>query len=88
MVLASCLIPETDLPLRSETIERWLADGLARISFRGRAVLYDGGNSDPLTLEERQAEYSPRVTRRDTKSKDGPCLKRFQIIQSLQRAPP
>ena len=45
VVLASCPIPETDLPLRPETIERCLAGGLAHIVFRGHAVLYDGGES-------------------------------------------
>jgi hypothetical protein len=30
MTMVSCPIPGADLPLCSETIERWLADGLAQ----------------------------------------------------------
>ena len=74
MVLASCPIPEIDLPLTPETIERRMADGLAHIAF-GHTVLYDSGESHPLTLEEWWRSTALRSTRRDTKSKDGPCLK-------------
>jgi hypothetical protein len=55
VIVATCPIPETDLPLRPKTIERWLADGLAHIAFKGHAVFYDGGRHHPLTIEEWQA---------------------------------
>jgi hypothetical protein len=45
------------MPLRPETIERWLTDGLAHLAFRGHAVLYDGGRSPPLTVEEWQSRH-------------------------------
>jgi hypothetical protein len=56
VVVAICPIPETDLPLRLETVEQWLAAGLAHVAFRGHAVLYDGGRRHPLTIEEWQAQ--------------------------------
>ena len=62
MIMATCPIPEADLPLSAETIERWLAEGLAHIVFRGHTVFYDGGESHPLTLEEWQTETAPGDT--------------------------
>ncbi|MET4801221.1 hypothetical protein ABIA96_003800 [Bradyrhizobium sp. LB11.1] len=57
VVVAICPIPETDLPLRLETVEQWLAAGLAHIAFRGHVVLYDGGRRHPLSVEEWQARH-------------------------------
>lgn len=57
VIVATCPIPDSDRPLRPETIERWLAAGLAHIAFRGRAVFYDGGRIRPLTIEEWQAQH-------------------------------
>jgi hypothetical protein len=59
VVVATCPIPESDLPLRPDTIERWLAAGLAHIAFKGHAVFYDGGRRLPLTVEEWQSLYCP-----------------------------
>jgi hypothetical protein len=58
IVVATCPIPDSDRPLCLVTIERWLADGLAHLAFRGHAVLYDGGRRHPLTIEEWQAQHS------------------------------
>jgi hypothetical protein len=55
VIVATCPIPDSDLPVGPETIERWLADGHAHIAFRGHAVFYDGGRRQPLTIEEWQA---------------------------------
>lgn len=59
VVVAICPIPETDLPLRLETVEQWLAAGLAHVAFRGHAVFYDGGRRHPLTVEEWQSLHCP-----------------------------
>ena len=59
VIVAICPIPDSDRPLSPETVERWLADGLAHLAFRGNAVLYDGGRRHPLTSEEWQALYCP-----------------------------
>jgi hypothetical protein len=62
--VATCPIPETDLPLRPETIERWLAAGLAHIAFRGHVVLYDGGQRHPSRLRNgRCCIARPRITK-------------------------
>ncbi len=52
VVVATCPIPEADLPLRVGTIERWLAAGLAHIAFKGHAVLYNGGRRQQFTVDE------------------------------------
>jgi hypothetical protein len=57
VIVATCPIPERDRPFGPETIERWLAEGLAHIAFRGHAVLYDGGRGHPLTIEEWHAAH-------------------------------
>jgi hypothetical protein len=57
VVVAICPIPATDLPLRLETIDRWLADGVAHIAFGGHAVLYDAGQR-PLTVSEWQGKFA------------------------------
>lgn len=59
VIIATCPIPEANLPLGPETIGRWLAAGLAHVAFRGHAVLYDGGRRHPLTVEEWQARHCP-----------------------------
>jgi hypothetical protein len=59
VIVAKCPIPESDLPLRRETIEGWLSAGLAHVAFRGHAVLYDGGRRRPLMIEEWQALHCP-----------------------------
>jgi hypothetical protein len=58
IIVATCPIPG-DGPPTAETVERWLADGVAHIAFRGHAVLYDGGRRHPLTIEEWQALHCP-----------------------------
>ena len=58
VVVAICPIPERDLPLRPDTIDRWLADGVAHIAFRGHAVLYDAGQRRPLTVPEWQEKFA------------------------------
>jgi hypothetical protein len=45
----------------AETVERWISDGLAHIAFNGRAVFYDGGEREPLTVEQWQARYTQRA---------------------------
>jgi hypothetical protein len=61
-IVATCPIPESDLPLRFDTIERWLSAGLAHGAFRGHAVLYNGGRDHPLTIDEWQALHIwPRI---------------------------
>lgn len=52
VIVATCPIPATDLPLGPATIERWLAAGLAHVAFRGHVVLYDGGRCHPITVDE------------------------------------
>jgi hypothetical protein len=47
IIVATCPIPGDGQPPTMETVERWLADGLAHIAFRGHAVLYNGGRTDP-----------------------------------------
>lgn len=59
VVVAICPIPEGDLPLRRETVQRWLSAGLAHVAFRGHAVLYDGGRRHPLTVGEWQSLHCP-----------------------------
>jgi hypothetical protein len=59
IIVATCPIPGDGQPPTMETVERWLADGLAHIAFRGHAVLYNGGRIHPLTIEEWQALHCP-----------------------------
>jgi hypothetical protein len=40
-----------------ETVERWLADGVAHIAFKGHAIFYEGGRRRPLTIEEWKKQY-------------------------------
>ena len=35
------------ISLQSETVEQWLAAGVAHIAFKGHAVLYHGGRGPP-----------------------------------------
>ena len=57
VIAATCPIPDSDHPPSTETIERWMASGVAHIAFKGRAVLYDGGRRHPLTIEQWQAQH-------------------------------
>jgi hypothetical protein len=57
VIVATCPIPDDDKPQPAETVEQWLADGVAHIAFKGHAVLYNGGRSRPLTIEEWQAAH-------------------------------
>jgi hypothetical protein len=57
VIVATCPIPDSDLPLRLETIERWLADGHAHMAFKGHAIFYEGGRRRPLTIEEWKKQY-------------------------------
>lgn len=59
VVFAISPIPESDLPLRQETVEQWLAAGLAHVAFKRHAVFYDGGRRHPLTIEEWQEMNCP-----------------------------
>lgn len=59
VIVAICPIPESDLPLRLETVEGWLSAGLAHVAFKGYAVLYDGGRRGPLTIEQWQGMHCP-----------------------------
>ncbi len=58
VVVAMCPLPEDEKPT-AETIQKWLAAGVAHIAFRGHAILYDGGRRHPLTIEEWQALHCP-----------------------------
>jgi hypothetical protein len=54
-LLSSCPLP--DEPVSQATILEWLDEGLARVAFGGRAIFYDGGRGDILSLDEWQASY-------------------------------
>ena len=59
LILSSCPMPdETPLP---GVIDRWLDGGIAHIGFKGRAVLYDGGETDPLTEQQWRHRYCGAV---------------------------
>jgi hypothetical protein len=62
VIVATCPIPDDEKPPARETVERWLADGVAHIAFKGHAVFYDGGRSHPLTIEEWHTRYCIGVT--------------------------
>ena len=58
VIVATCPIPDDEKPPARETVEQWLADGVAHIAFKGHAVFYDGGRRHPLTTtEEWQKQY-------------------------------
>jgi hypothetical protein len=57
VIVATCPIPDSDLPLCTASIERWLESGVAHVAFKGHAVFYDGGRRHPLTIEQWQALY-------------------------------
>jgi hypothetical protein len=57
IIVATCPIPGDGKAPTMKTVERWLADGLAHIAFRGHAVLYNGGRTRPLAIEEWQAQH-------------------------------
>jgi hypothetical protein len=57
VIVATCPMPDDGRPLSTETVERWLANGVAHIAFKGHAVLYNGGRRKPLTIEEWQAQH-------------------------------
>jgi hypothetical protein len=54
-VLSTCPLP--DEPVSQVTIAEWLDEGLAHVAFGGRAIYYDGGRLDVLSLDEWQALY-------------------------------
>jgi hypothetical protein len=55
LILSSCPMPHD--PPTAAAIEGWLADGLAHVAFRGRAILYDGGAPDPLDEQQWRHRY-------------------------------
>ena len=57
IIVATCPIPDNEKPPTTETVERWLAAGVAHIAFKGHAIFYDGGRRHPLTIEEWKKQY-------------------------------
>jgi hypothetical protein len=55
LVLSSCPMP--DEPATASVIEQWLDDGLAHVAFRGRAILYDGGETEPIDEKQWRLRY-------------------------------
>jgi hypothetical protein len=55
LILSSCPMP--DEPPTAATIDRWLDEDLAHVAFRGRAVLYDGGETDQLDEQQWRLRY-------------------------------
>jgi hypothetical protein len=63
VIVATCPIPDDEKPPTTETVEQWLADGVAHITFKGHAVLYNDGRSEPLSIEEWQAQHCSKELR-------------------------
>ena len=59
LILSSCPMPD-DVPTAG-VIGRWLDDGLAHIAFKGRAILYDGGESGPIDEQQWRHRYCEAV---------------------------
>lgn len=57
VIVATCPIPGDDKLPTGETVEQWLATGVARIAFKGHAVFYDAGGRRPLSVEEWQTQH-------------------------------
>jgi len=68
-VLSSCPLP--DEPASHAVIVEWLDKGLARVAFGGRAVFYDGGQRDVLSLDEWRAAYCNGATNGAVGASDG-----------------
>jgi hypothetical protein len=54
LIISACPLPD-DAPT-NETINDWLADGVAHTS-RGRVIFYDGGEVGPLSEEQWRLRY-------------------------------
>jgi hypothetical protein len=59
LILSSCPMPD-DVPTAG-VIDRWLDDGMAHVAFKGRAILYDGGETEPFTEQQWQHRYCGAV---------------------------
>jgi hypothetical protein len=59
LILSSCPMPD-DVPAAG-VIDRWLDDGMAHVAFRGRAILYDGGETGPIDEQQWRHRYCEAV---------------------------
>jgi hypothetical protein len=55
LILSSCPMP--DGTPTAVMIEQWIEDGMAHVAFNGRAILYDGGETDQVDEQQRRLRY-------------------------------
>jgi hypothetical protein len=55
LILSSYPMP--DYVPTADVIDRWLDAGMAHVAFRGRAILYDGGETGPIDEQQWRHRY-------------------------------